>query len=177
MNTSASLACQALITRYLGSSPPFGRATKPNQTDLQQPSRAVIATSRSDQACLLALFYHGNVRVTLLSIFFVCFLVVLILSSCLNLELGFPLTGLEKMESLVGLPDFSGPFCEEDYAANQESHYQEHFASQIVLRRILVEFHGVLSHSMFRYFTPSPPTIAVHRVTYSVNANLMNLGV
>ena len=65
--------------------------------------------------------------------------------SGLNLELGFPLTGLEKMESIVGLPDFSGPFSEEDYISNQESHFQEHFASQIVLRRLLVDFHNVLS--------------------------------
>lgn len=68
-------------------------------------------------------------------------------SSGLNLELGFPLTGLDKLESVVGLPDFSGPFSSEDYLSNQESHFQEHFASQIVLRRLLVDFHGVLSRS------------------------------
>ncbi|KAJ4290108.1 hypothetical protein N0V88_006614 [Collariella sp. IMI 366227] len=67
------------------------------------------------------------------------------LSSGLNLELGFPLTGLERMESVVGLPDFSSPFLQEDYISNQESHFQEHFASQIVLRRLLVDFHHVLS--------------------------------
>lgn len=64
--------------------------------------------------------------------------------SCLHLEFGFPLTGLEKMEAVVGLPDFSGPFSDEDYICNQESHFQEHFASQIVLRRLLVDFHAVL---------------------------------
>jgi len=48
------------------------------------------------------------------------------------------------MESVVGLPDFSGPFSDEDYICNRESHFQEHFASQIVLRRLLVDFHAVL---------------------------------
>ncbi|KAL2024199.1 hypothetical protein VTK56DRAFT_9355 [Thermocarpiscus australiensis] len=70
-----------------------------------------------------------------------------IMETCLNFELGFPLTPLEKMESVVGLPDFSGPFSEDDYIINQESHFQEHFASQIVLRRLLVDFHGILSQS------------------------------
>ncbi|SPQ19261.1 edcc0b2d-fe98-43bb-93e0-629f6b3950e8 [Thermothielavioides terrestris] len=70
-----------------------------------------------------------------------------LITSGLNLELGFPLTGLDKMESVVGLPDFSAPFSDEDYISNQESHFQEHFASQIVLRRLLVDFHGVLSQS------------------------------
>jgi hypothetical protein len=65
---------------------------------------------------------------------------------CLNLEFGFALTGLEKLEVVVGLPDFSGPFSDEDYISNQESHFQEHFASQIVLRRLLIEFHSVLNH-------------------------------
>ncbi|KAM7221575.1 hypothetical protein V8F06_002966 [Rhypophila decipiens] len=106
MNTSASLACQALITS--------------NPGELSSPRADLIRRA----------FWHCSVMET-----------------CLNLELGFPHTGLEKMESLVGLPDFSGPFCEDDYVANQESHYQEHSASQIVLRRILVEFHGVLSQN------------------------------
>ncbi|KAM7193471.1 hypothetical protein V8F20_008374 [Naviculisporaceae sp. PSN 640] len=114
MNTSASLACQALITS--------------NPSELSSPRADLIRRA----------FWHCS-----------------IMETCLNLELGFPLTGLEKMESLVGLPDFSGPFCEEDYAANQESHYQEHFASQIVLRRILVEFHGVLSQTG----TPTPSSM------------------
>jgi len=60
------------------------------------------------------------------------------------------------MESVVEFPSFnSGPFCEEDYVANRESHYQEHFASQIVLRRFLVDFHGVLSQSMLYPFLQS----------------------
>jgi len=74
------------------------------------------------------------------------------LPSCLNLELGFGLTGLEKMESMVGLPDFSGPYSEDDYISNQGTHFQQHFASQIVLRRLLVEFHQVLSQSRSLFF-------------------------
>jgi hypothetical protein len=74
------------------------------------------------------------------------------LPSCLNLEFGFALTGLEKLEAVVGLPDFSGPFSDEDYIGNQESHFQEHFASQIVLRRLVVEFHSVLNQGTI----PSP---------------------
>lgn len=77
-------------------------------------------------------------------------------ASCLNLEFGLPPSGLEKMESIVGLPDFSGPFSDEDHISNQETHYQEHFASQIVLRRLLVEFNGVLSQGMS---TRPPPSV------------------
>lgn len=65
---------------------------------------------------------------------------------CLNMELNISRTGLDKLESLVGLPDFSGSFSEEDYVGNQASHFQEHFASQIVLRRLSVEFHTTLSN-------------------------------
>ncbi|KAK4127053.1 hypothetical protein N657DRAFT_653391 [Parathielavia appendiculata] len=71
-----------------------------------------------------------------------------IMETCLYLELGFPLTRLDKVESVVGLPDFSGPFSQDDYISNQESHFQEHFASQIVIRRLLVDFHSVLSQGM-----------------------------
>lgn len=79
--------------------------------------------------------------------------------SCLNLEFGFALTGLEKLEAVVGLPDFSGPFSDDDYIANQESHFQEHFASQIVLRRLLVEFHTILNHGKIPF-----PVISAHCV-------------
>jgi hypothetical protein len=52
-----------------------------------------------------------------------------------------PTTGLEKMEQIVGLPDFSESLAEEDYAGNQSTHFQEHFATQIVLRRLMMDFH------------------------------------
>ncbi|ROT39814.1 hypothetical protein SODALDRAFT_274260 [Sodiomyces alkalinus F11] len=71
-----------------------------------------------------------------------------LITRCLNLELELPLTGLEKLEETVGLPDFSGPFCEEDYLGNQQSRFQEHFASQIVLRRLCVGFHNTLQNAI-----------------------------
>jgi hypothetical protein len=61
------------------------------------------------------------------------------------MEFGLPLTGLEKFEETMGLPDFSGPITDEDYICNQASHFHEHFASQIVLRRLSVNFHSVLN--------------------------------
>ncbi|KAI2621106.1 hypothetical protein GGR54DRAFT_639234 [Hypoxylon sp. NC1633] len=70
-----------------------------------------------------------------------------IMETCLNMELNLPRTGLDKLESLVGLPDFSGSFSEDDYIGNQASHFQEHFASQIVLRRLSVEFHTTLTNA------------------------------
>ncbi|ROV97938.1 hypothetical protein VSDG_04912 [Cytospora chrysosperma] len=59
-------------------------------------------------------------------------------------ELGMPVTGLDKYEALVRVPDFGGILSQEDYVSNQASHYQEHFASQIVLRRLSANFHSVL---------------------------------
>ncbi len=67
------------------------------------------------------------------------------MSSNLNLELGLPLAGFDGMDVLVGLPNFSERFSEEDYLGNEGSHYQEYFASQIVLVRLLVSFHSTLS--------------------------------
>lgn len=58
-----------------------------------------------------------------------------------------PVTGLDKYESLVRVPDFGGVLSQEDYVSNQASHYQEHFASQIVLRRLSADFHTVLGSS------------------------------
>src|SRR3569833_193716 len=74
------------------------------------------------------------------------------ITRCFNLELGLPLTGLDKLEDIVGLPDFSGPFSQEDYLANQASHFQEHFASQIVLRRLSMEFHTALTNCKPRFY-------------------------
>ncbi|KAI5865048.1 hypothetical protein GGS23DRAFT_603720 [Durotheca rogersii] len=71
----------------------------------------------------------------------------LTLDRYLNMELNLPQTGLDKLEAIVGLPDFSGPYSEDDYIGNQTSHFQEHFASQIVLRRLSVEFHTTLTNA------------------------------
>lgn len=68
-----------------------------------------------------------------------------IMETFLELELGLPATGLNKYESRVPVPDFSDGLTAEDHVANQASHFQEHFASQIVLRRLSTDFHAVLS--------------------------------
>ncbi|SPJ82113.1 related to acetate regulatory DNA binding protein FacB [Fusarium torulosum] len=68
-----------------------------------------------------------------------------IMETCFNMEFGLPLTGLEKFEETMGLPDFSGPITDEDYICDQASHFHEHFASQIVLQRLSVNFHSVLN--------------------------------
>ncbi|KAL9574724.1 hypothetical protein ACKAV7_001136 [Fusarium commune] len=96
-----------------------------------------------------------------------------IMETCFHMEFGLPLTGLEKLEETIGLPDFSGPMTDEDYIVNQQTHFHEHFASQIVLRRLSVNFHSVLSKTFgkdaslpFAGFAPfnissSPGTAAV----------------
>ncbi|KAG5760340.1 hypothetical protein H9Q72_011552 [Fusarium xylarioides] len=68
-----------------------------------------------------------------------------IMETCFHMEFGLPLTGLEKLEETIGLPDFSGPMTDEDYIVNQQTHFHEHFASQIVLRRLSANFHSVLN--------------------------------
>lgn len=52
-----------------------------------------------------------------------------------------PTTAVEKLEQVVGLPDFRESLAEEDYIGNQSTHFQEHFASQIVLRRLTMDVH------------------------------------
>ncbi|KAI1872601.1 hypothetical protein JX265_005481 [Neoarthrinium moseri] len=114
MTTSASLACQALLTSNPGE----------------------LVSIRAD--LIRRLFWH-----------------CLITETCLNLEFNMPLTGLHHLEEIVGLPDFSaGAFSEEDYISNQASHFQEHFASQIVLRRLSVEFHKALTNDQWRGLLP-----------------------
>ncbi|KUI65989.1 hypothetical protein VM1G_01360 [Cytospora mali] len=68
-----------------------------------------------------------------------------IIETSFSPELGMPITGLDKYEALVRVPDFGGVLSQEDYVSNQASHYQEHFASQIVLRRLSADFHTVLN--------------------------------
>ncbi|RSL78510.1 hypothetical protein CEP51_008140 [Fusarium floridanum] len=68
-----------------------------------------------------------------------------IMETCFHMEFGLPLTGLEKLDDGIGLPDFSGPITDDDYIGNQTTHFQEHFASQIVLRRLSASFHSTLS--------------------------------
>jgi hypothetical protein len=66
-----------------------------------------------------------------------------------------PTSGLEKLEKVVGLPDFSDSLAEEDYLGNQSTHFQEHFASQIVLRRLMIELHTDMSQGQYRRSLPT----------------------
>ncbi|KAK4189030.1 hypothetical protein QBC35DRAFT_494533 [Podospora australis] len=63
-----------------------------------------------------------------------------IMETMVHLELGYPLSGLEKMESTVGLPIFTGSFSKDDVENDEESHFYltQHFAAQIVLRRLII---------------------------------------
>ncbi|CAK7271911.1 hypothetical protein SEPCBS119000_004849 [Sporothrix epigloea] len=79
----------------------------------------------------------------------------LIVETHFNLELGLPKTGLDRFEDLVGLPSFSGPCSQDDYLANQASHFQEHFASQIVLLRLCVAFHASATSPSFSSSLPA----------------------
>lgn len=149
MTISASLACQALLTRQvmvLGSPDPWRRwpALLLTNHARQPPGGTDFASGRSHPQAVLALHHDGNVSPPRSP---VPAAATDRPGSYLNLEFNIPLTGLEKLESLVGLPDFSaGSFSEDDYAGNQTSHFREHFASQIVLRRLSVEFHTTLSN-------------------------------
>lgn len=68
-----------------------------------------------------------------------------IMETFLELESGTATTGLQKYEAHVSVPEFDVPLTEEDHESNQVSHFQEHFASQIVLRRLATEFNAVLA--------------------------------
>ncbi|CAM1506707.1 Fc.00g063480.m01.CDS01 [Cosmosporella sp. VM-42] len=122
MTVLASLACQALITRF----------------EILSTIVGVAADSHSKPSEL-----HGPRADMIRRVFWHCY----IMETCLHMEFELPLTGLEKLEDSIGLPDFGGPITDDDYIANQTTHFQEHFASQIVLRRLSVSFHSTLSNS------------------------------
>jgi hypothetical protein len=139
MTNSASSACQALISRYI---PPAWRCAKTKAicclikdtvTPVNSPRPVAtlfgehFGTARSWRRQLLLDLLHT--------------LDWLRRCSCFNLELGMPVSGLDKYEALVRVPDFGGPVSQEDHT----SHFQEHFASQIVLRRLSADFNNVLS--------------------------------
>ncbi|KAM5355741.1 hypothetical protein ACJ41O_002387 [Fusarium nematophilum] len=93
------------------------------------------------QMFALAALYHQSCGQALVGVLFLANRV----DRSFHMEFGLPLTGLEKVEESIGLPDFSGPITDDDYIGNQATHFQEHFASQIVLRRLSVNFHSSLS--------------------------------
>lgn len=69
----------------------------------------------------------------------------------LRLELDLPLTGIMDLEDRVGLPAFDTPFCERDHVANQASHFEAHFASQIALRRLCANLHNDINECELRF--------------------------
>ncbi|KAH8676350.1 hypothetical protein BX600DRAFT_200653 [Xylariales sp. PMI_506] len=140
MMNSASLACQALLT------------SKPEE--LTSPRAELIKR----------IFWHCSITETYVKpnigyIKLISGLDVtnLFTSRCryLNIEFNIPLTGLDRFEDLVGMPDFRpGLFSDEDYACNQASHYQEHFSSQIFLRKLSSEFQTTLATASTNVNTP-----------------------
>ena len=138
----------------------------------QQTRGTVVTQGRLDPAGILVLFNNRNVRHRALR-YAVQGPSSLTLGRTFNLELGLPLTGLDKYEDLVGLPNFAGPYSQDDYLANQASHFQEHFASQIALRRLSSEFHRALTTGrLIRYHYPSALRPYVSRRPLFVNDRL-----
>lgn len=61
----------------------------------------------------------------------------------LHLELDLPLTGIVGLEDRVDKPlTFDSPFCEQDDIANQKSHFELYYASQVALWRICANLHN-----------------------------------
>ncbi|PQE04635.1 hypothetical protein CJF30_00004406 [Rutstroemia sp. NJR-2017a BBW] len=74
----------------------------------------------------------------------------MIMETGLHLELDLPYSTLPDLEDRVGLPTFNTPFCDADHRANQQSHWEMHYASELALRRICANVHDnirILSYS------------------------------
>lgn len=94
-----------------------------------------------------------------------------IMETFLELELGLPATGLNAYEGRVPVPDFGGGLAGEDHIANQTSHFQEHYASQIVLRRLATDFHTVLSGVSFSTVaSTNGTTLSVGKMTDTIKS-------
>lgn len=103
-------------------------------------------TNSASMACqALVMNYPGEPTQAQMDIIRRAFWHCSIMETYLELELGLPATNLDKYEAKVPVPNFSGVFSQEDLASNQASHFQEHFASQIVLRRLSTDFNAVLN--------------------------------
>ncbi|KAF4978081.1 hypothetical protein FZEAL_5471 [Fusarium zealandicum] len=122
MTVYASLACQALITRL----EVLPRCDHLKLADVEHSKPNELHGPRAD--LIKRIFWHCSVMET-----------------CFHMEFGLPLTGLEKLEEAIGLPDFSGPMTDDDYIGDQTTHFHEHFASHIVLRRLSASSHSALS--------------------------------
>jgi hypothetical protein len=74
-------------------------------------------------------------------------------SRALQLELDLPPTGIFSLADHVGIPSFGSPFCEEDHRANQFSHFEAHYASQVALRRLCADMHQSIYDYCKHYVT------------------------
>lgn len=66
------------------------------------------------------------------------------METALQYELDLAPTGIANLEDRVGMASFDAPFCEADDRGAQSSHFEEHYASQIALRRLCAEIHNSL---------------------------------
>lgn len=145
MSVLASLACQALISRLdsLGADTQIRCLTVhvhySTSTDLHDPRADVIRR----------VFWHCMMMETYVILWPLVKNRTEIGDRSLQLEFGLPSTGLEKFDDSISLPTFGGPMTEDDYIGNQATHFQEHFASQIVLRSLSATIHATLSNCQF----------------------------
>lgn len=70
-------------------------------------------------------------------------------SSALYIELDLPPTGITSLEDRVGVSGFNAPFCEADHRGNQSSHFQNHYAALVALRRLCANVHRSISDCRF----------------------------
>lgn len=79
-----------------------------------------------------------------------------VMETALQLELDLPPTGISGLAHQVGFPSFSSPFCEADERANQFSHFEAHYASQVALRRLCAELHRNIDDSSTNNSSDTP---------------------
>ncbi|KAM3074992.1 hypothetical protein ACMFMG_007545 [Clarireedia jacksonii] len=87
----------------------------------------------------------------------------------LHLELDLPLSTLNTLEDRVGVPTFNTPFCAADHRANQHSHWELHYASELALRRICSNIHhsiSILANSTSGTPTGSADDFGIPRTDY-----------
>ncbi|KAH8676761.1 hypothetical protein BGZ60DRAFT_468641 [Tricladium varicosporioides] len=77
------------------------------------------------------------------------------METSLHLELDLPLTGILTLEGEVGMPNFNNTFSEADQRANQASHFEAHYASQLALRRVCNDIHNNIYEFTTGSDTPS----------------------
>ncbi|KAG9244619.1 hypothetical protein BJ878DRAFT_534452 [Calycina marina] len=65
-----------------------------------------------------------------------------IMETSIYLELDLPPVGIIKFAEQIGLPHFTGAFCDEDHQGNTSSPFEAHFPSQVALRRLSTQTSG-----------------------------------